>query len=102
MSLPQLLQRPEVAALLRENHASAEEGAQEFIVLELYRRGAISSGKAAELLGWERVDFIKHASRLGIPFFQMSAEEWEIESATAQKWAAELPADATTPETVAA
>jgi predicted HTH domain antitoxin len=48
-------------------------------VLELYRRGTISSGKAAELLGMERFDFIKHASRLGIPFFDMTDEEWAAE-----------------------
>ncbi len=68
MSIPQRLQCPEVAALFRENHASAEESAQEFIALELPGRGAISSGKAVELLGWERVDFTKHAPRLRIPF----------------------------------
>lgn len=50
MPLPQFLQRSEVAALLRENHASTEEGAQEFIGLELPQRDAISGGKAAGLL----------------------------------------------------
>ncbi len=81
MSLQQLLARPEIAPLLRENHASADEGAQEMLVLELYRRGAISGGKAAELLGWERFDFVRHASRLGIPLFRMSDEEWADEAA---------------------
>ena len=80
MSLTQFLQRPEIAALLREGERSSEDVAQELIVLELYRRGAISGGKAAELLGWERFDFIKHASRLGIPFYRMSEEEWQAES----------------------
>jgi predicted HTH domain antitoxin len=51
------------------------------IVLELYRRGTISSGKAGELLGMPRIDFIKHASRLGIPFFDMTDDEWEAEKA---------------------
>jgi hypothetical protein len=27
----------------------------------------------------ERFDFIKHASRLGIPFFDMTDEEWAAE-----------------------
>jgi len=81
MPLQQFLQLPEIAPLLRQNHESADEGAQEFIVLELYRRGAISGGKAAELLGWDRFDFIRHASRLGIPFYRMSDEEWQTESA---------------------
>lgn len=51
------------------------------IVLELYRRGTISSGKAAELLSTSRLDFIQHASRLGIPFFDMTEDEWEAEKA---------------------
>jgi predicted HTH domain antitoxin len=58
-----------------------EQAGREMIVLELYRRGTISSGTAAELLGMERLDFIKHASRLGIPFFDMTEDEWEAEKA---------------------
>jgi predicted HTH domain antitoxin len=44
-------------------------------VLELYREGLISSGKAAELMGLPRADFIKHAGRQGIPYFQLTREE---------------------------
>lgn len=79
MSLPELLARPEIASLVRNGHDSAEDGAQELILLELYRRGAISGGKAAELLGWERFDFIRHAGRLGIPFSDMTPEEFQEE-----------------------
>jgi len=42
------------------------------IVLELYRRGLISSGKAAALLGLARLDFIQRASDLGIPYFRFT------------------------------
>ena len=52
---------------------------RELVVLELYRQGRISSGKAAELLGMPRVAFIQHASRLGIPFYDMTSEEWQSE-----------------------
>jgi len=45
----------------------------------LYRRGTISSGKAAELLSMSRWEFIHHASRLGIPYFAMTGDEWEAE-----------------------
>jgi predicted HTH domain antitoxin len=48
-------------------------------VLELYRQGKISSGKAAELVGMPRIAFIQHASALGIPFFDMTEEEWRAE-----------------------
>jgi predicted HTH domain antitoxin len=52
------------------------------IVLELYRRGTISSGKAGELLGMQRNDFVQHASRLGIPYFALTADEWDLEVAS--------------------
>ena len=58
-----------------------QEAGREMIVLELYRRGTISSGKAAELLGTSRLAFVQHASRLGIPFFDMTDDEWEAEKA---------------------
>lgn len=41
---------------------------REAVVLELYRRGIVSSGKAAELLGMQRFDFVGYADKLGIPF----------------------------------
>lgn len=69
----------ELAALLAQDQQSVPDAAREMIVLELYRRGTISSGKAAQLLGMGRYDFVRKASALGIPFFDMSAEEWENE-----------------------
>jgi len=70
-----------LAALLHQNNQEVQAVGREMIVLELYRRGTISSGKAAELLGTSRLDFIQHASRLGIPFFEMTADEWQAEKA---------------------
>jgi predicted HTH domain antitoxin len=54
---------------------------KELVVLELYRRHMISSGKAAELLDMERFEFVRYASRLGIPFLDMSADELREELA---------------------
>ena len=56
------------------------------IVLELYRRGSISSGKAAELLAMPRLDFIRHASRLRIPHIDMTPDEWEAEKVVLDAW----------------
>ena len=70
-----------LAAILHQTNQPVQEAGREMIVLELYRRGAISSGKAAELLGMQRFDFVQHASRLGIPFFDMTQDEWEAEMA---------------------
>jgi predicted HTH domain antitoxin len=70
---------PELAGLLQMFDRPVPETARELIVLELYRQGRISSGKAAELLGVPRVGFITYASKLGIPFFDMTDEEWQAE-----------------------
>lgn len=56
-----------------------EQAAREAIVLELYRRGTISSGKAAQLLHVSKGEFIQFSGRLGIPYFQLSEAEWKKE-----------------------
>ena len=73
-----------LAALLHQTNQPVEQAGREMIVLELYRRGAISSGKAAELLSMKRIDFIKHASRLGIPYIDMTEDEWAAEKAASE------------------
>ena len=75
---------PELISVLRPlSDQPLHHFAEELIVLELYRRRQISSGKAAELLAMERLAFIQYASRQGIPFFDMSAEEFSDELALA-------------------
>lgn len=69
----------DLTALLHATNQTVHDAAREFIILELYRRGSISSGKAAELLGMARSEFIRHASRLGISFFDMTHDEWNTE-----------------------
>lgn len=63
VDIPEELQRP------------AKEAARELIVLELYRQGEVSSGRAAQLLGMKRDEFIWHASQRGIPYLQLTPEE---------------------------
>jgi predicted HTH domain antitoxin len=75
---------PEVLAALRELGEPAPM-VKECVVLELYRRGLLSSGKAAELLGMNREAFIHYTGRLGIPFFRMTADEWEEEARQARE-----------------
>jgi len=72
----------ELVALLQGPERPAEAAARELIVLELYRQGTVSSGKAAELLGMPRVAFIQHASGLGIPYYRLTREDWEAEQRT--------------------
>ena len=64
---------------MRQLDKPVEQSTRELMVLELYRRHAISAGKAAALLGMERLDFIRYSGSLGIPFIDMTEDEWEAE-----------------------
>ena len=57
----------------------------EKIVFELYRRSLVSSGKAGELLGRPRLDFIRHASELGIPYLRLTENELQAEVAESKR-----------------
>lgn len=58
---------------------------RELAVLELYRRRAISSGRAAELLEMQRGEFVRYASRLGIPYLELDEVEADREVAAARE-----------------
>jgi predicted HTH domain antitoxin len=55
----------ELAAVLEQVQQPLEKAAREAVVLELYRRGILSSGKAAELLGMQRFDYVSYAGQAG-------------------------------------
>ena len=65
--------------VLRQLDKPIAQSAQELMVLELYRRHFISSGKAAQLLGMKRFDSIPWSGELGIPYYDMPEEEWAAE-----------------------
>jgi predicted HTH domain antitoxin len=69
----------DLVALLEELQRPAKAAARELIVLELYRQGDVSSGRAAQLLGMEREEFIHYASKQGIPYFQLEGDELQRE-----------------------
>ena len=69
----------DVVAAMRLTDEPIDRLAQEAIVLELYRRGTISSGRAAILLGMPRIDFIRYSGQRGIPYIDMTPEEWDAE-----------------------
>jgi predicted HTH domain antitoxin len=71
----------DVVALLEGLRRPVKDAARELIVLELYREGALSSGRGAELLGVSRDAFIRHASVRGIPYFQLRGDELHREIA---------------------
>ncbi|PYS58876.1 MAG: hypothetical protein DMF74_22650 [Acidobacteria bacterium] len=74
----------DLTALLQGLNQPIQQSARELIILELYRRGTISSGKAAELFDMSRPEFIRHASRLGIAFFDLTEDEWATERTQAE------------------
>lgn len=75
----------DLVELLEELHRPAKQAVRELIVLELYRQGEISSGKAAQLLGLGRQQFIRQASAHGIPYFQLQGEELRRELSASKK-----------------
>lgn len=77
--------KEDLAALLQGSNQPVQQTARELIILELYRRGTISSGKAAQLLDMTRWEFIHYASRLGFAFFDLTDDEWKAERAQAGK-----------------
>jgi len=79
MSVVRLDLEEDLVVLLHQLNQPVQRTVRELIVLELYRRGIISSGKAAELLEMSRWEFIHHASYLGIPYFAMTEDEWAAE-----------------------
>ena len=60
--VPVHIEDQDVVALLEGLRRPAKAAARELIVLELYREGALSSGRGAELLDLSREDFIRQAS----------------------------------------
>ncbi|MBI5192400.1 MAG: UPF0175 family protein [Nitrospirae bacterium] len=65
----------EILPLVARKRKDVPSRVFEFLILELYRLGDISSGKAAQLLEMERFEFVRFASRLGIPFIDLEREE---------------------------
>jgi len=69
----------ELVALLRARKVPPGVAARELIVLELYRQGVVSRGKAAEFLGVSLREFLDRAEAVGIPYVDYTEEEWAAE-----------------------
>jgi predicted HTH domain antitoxin len=55
---------------------------------KLYELGKLSSGKAAQLAGMERVEFLYALARVGVPAINLRDEELAYEIAAAKELAA--------------
>lgn len=79
MSVIHLEVDEDLAALLGSSPEQVERSALEKIVLELYRSRELSAGRAAEFLELDKFAFIRWAGERGIPYFDMTSEEWQQE-----------------------
>ena len=68
------------------SRGEAEEAIKEFSAPGLYLVHKISAGKAAELLGIRKIEFIRLMARKGIPCFDYSDEELENEFRAVDEW----------------
>jgi predicted HTH domain antitoxin len=75
----------ELLPLLGDSPEEIERQALEMIVLELYRRHTLSAGRAATLLGKKKFAFIRWTGELGIPYFDLSADELREELRVLEK-----------------
>ncbi len=75
----------EILDTLATTYQDSAGAIKEAAVLELYREGRISSGKAAETLSMERFEFIRYAGMKGIPYIRIAPEELEEEVRLLQK-----------------
>jgi predicted HTH domain antitoxin len=57
------------------------QDARRWLVLAAFRDGQISAGKAAELLGLSKSDFIDLLDRYALPYLDRTTQEWAEEIA---------------------
>jgi Uncharacterised protein family (UPF0175) len=69
----------DLVGILGELQQPIDKAALELIVLELYRMGKLSSGRGASALGMSRLDFIQHASDLGISYLRLSPDDLDAD-----------------------
>jgi hypothetical protein len=74
-----------VTELLGDSPEQIERNALEMIVLDLYRQRKLPVGRAAKLLGLDQLAFIRWSGARGVPFFDMTPEEWADELRVVRK-----------------
>ncbi|MGA9351569.1 MAG: UPF0175 family protein [Anaerolineae bacterium] len=79
----------ELVSILGFAQAQTVQTIQELLVIGLYQEGRFSSGKAAELLGMTKREFIRLLARKGIPYLGYSLEELAEEFKVVEAWEAD-------------
>ena len=67
----------EVLISLKESPQEFSKSILMLSAVKLYEMGKLSSGRAAQLAGLSRVEFLQSLSRYNIPVFDLSTEELE-------------------------
>lgn len=65
----------EVARYVDYKDTDYHRKAREILLYQLVRENKISFGKAAEILGMRKIDFITQLGRMGIPYFDGDFDE---------------------------
>ncbi len=73
----------EVLVSLKENSAEASAEFRVAAAMKLYELGRLTSGRAAQLAGLSRVEFLQAAARYRVPAFRLTAAEVEQDAANA-------------------
>ena len=76
---------PGVPQLLKMSDAEFAGELQFLAAVKLYELGRLSSGKAAELAGMGRVEFLRSLASVGVPAINLRDEEIDIEVAAARE-----------------
>ena len=90
MSQVPVMINKEVVELLGLSGEQLERSVLETLVLALYRRHDVSAMRASTLLGMEFMDFLRWSGEQGIPYLDMTEEEWEEEVRTVRELSARL------------
>jgi len=71
----------DVFSALRKNPQEVARDVRIAAAVEWYAEGLVSQGKAAELAGLSRVEFLDELAKRKVPVIQMTAEELKAELA---------------------
>lgn len=71
----------DVFSALRKSPREVAHDVQIAAVVEWYAEGLVSQGKAAELAGLSRVEFLDELAKRKVPVIQMTVEELKAELA---------------------
>ncbi len=65
----------ELAFSLKMKDAEFSDEMKKLAIIKLFEIGKISSGKASEILGMERIDFLEYLKKFKVSFFSYSDKD---------------------------